>query len=588
MSGRRVLVVEDSPTQARLLRLILEAEGLTVDVVGDGPAALTRLAADPVDLVVSDVLMPGLTGFELCRAIKTDPALCAIPVVLVTTLREPQEIVQALEVGADSFIRKPFEPDALVARLRSLIAQGESSKTNAVATPRRRRDDDPCAQVVSAVFNGKTIDVRANREQVLRLLLGTFEDVVRANTLLREREEELSVAKAELEEAARMKDIFFATLSHELRTPLTAIVGWVHILKEGQADASLVRRAVETIERNLKVQNTLIADLLDVSRIVSGKLDLEKAELDLTALLRASVDSCRPVASASEIHLDVDVSPLSAPISGDFARLQQVVTNLLTNSLKFTPRGGRVTVRLAQRDRAAVLTVVDSGSGIRAEALPFVFERFRQASVADTRAGGLGLGLAIVKHIVEMHAGTVTAASAGVGRGATFTVTLPLTQDAPTTVSKIVDRTTAPAALTGVKVLVADDQVDSLDMITFLLKRQGAVVTGAASGAEAYAAIKRDPPDVFLSDIEMPDEGGYDLIRRVRALAPQEGGSVPAAAMTGHGSRKDRDRALASGFQRHLPKPFLPPDLIALVADLAGRSAVAAPSPARDRQAVDA
>jgi signal transduction histidine kinase len=578
MSAPRVLVVEDSPTQARLLCLILEADGFTVDLAGDGQAALARLAAASFDVVVSDVLMPGFDGFELCRLIKSDPALRETPVVLVTTLREPQEIVQALEVGADSFIRKPYEPDALVARLRSLVAEGARASTDMAHTPRRRREDDPRAPGAAAVFNGKAIDVRASREQILRLLLGTFEDVVRANNLLRVREEELSVAKAQLEEAARMKDVFFATLSHELRTPLTAIVGWVHILKDGQADPAVVQRAVETIERNLNVQNTLIADLLDVSRIVSGKLELEKAPLDLPALVGASVDSARPTASANGVFLEVDLQPLSLPISGDPVRLQQVVTNLLTNSLKFTPRGGRVVVRLAQQAANAYLTVTDSGSGIREEALPFVFERFRQASVADTKAGGLGLGLAIVKHIVEMHEGTVTAASAGAGRGATFTVMLPLTEGAAGRVIVVPSRrSAADTPLLGLRILVADDQEDSRDMIAFLLTRQGAVVTGVGSGAEAYAAVRAQPPDVFLSDIEMPDESGYALIGRVRALTPLQGGAVPAAAMTAHGSREDRDRALAAGFHAHLPKPFQPTDLLALVADLAGRTAPAAP-----------
>jgi signal transduction histidine kinase len=574
MSAPRVLVVEDSATQARLLRLILEDEGFTVDVAGDGPAALAQLAAASFDLVVSDVLMPGLTGFELCRAIKADAALCEIPVVLVTTLREPQEIVQALEVGADSFIRKPFEPDALVLRLRSLLAERAQRTKDVAPTPRRRREDDPGFLGAEAVFNGKTIHVHANREQILRLLLGTFEDVVRANNLLREREEELSVAKRELEEAARMKDIFFATLSHELRTPLTAIVGWVHILKEGQTDPVVIQRAVETIERNLSVQNTLIADLLDVSRIVSGKLDLEMAALDLPSLVRTSVDSAQPTASANGVAMEVMVGPISAPIAGDPARLQQVVTNLLTNSLKFTPRGGRVMVRLAQEKTSAVLTVTDSGSGIRPDALPFVFERFRQASLEDTKAGGLGLGLAIVKHIVEMHHGTVTAASAGTGRGATFTVTLPLTLDADVAAPKVARRTNGGGApLAGLRIVVADDQDDSRDLIEFLLTQQGALVTGAASAAEAFAAVKGHPPDVLLSDIEMPDENGYALIARVRALTAEDGGTVPAAAMTAHGSREDRDRAIAAGFQRHLPKPFQPADLFALVGDLAGRAA---------------
>jgi signal transduction histidine kinase len=571
MSAARILVVEDSPTQARLLRLILESEDFAVHAAGDGETALTRLAAGGVDLVVSDVLMPGLTGFELCRAIKADPRVSDVPVVLVTTLRDPLEIVQALEVGADSFIRKPYEPDALVLRLRSLLAQRALRPKEVEGQPRRRREDD---RGVDAVFNGKTIQVHANREQILRLLLGTFEDVVRANSLLREREEELSVAKRELEEAARMKDIFFATLSHELRTPLTAIVGWVHILKEGQSDPAVVQRAVETIERNLTVQNTLIADLLDVSRIVSGKLDLEKVPLDLPALVRTSVDSARPTATANGIALDVVLGSVSAPILGDPVRLQQVVTNLLTNSLKFTPRGGRVKVGLEEKDGRAVLAVSDSGSGISADALPFVFERFRQASIADTKAGGLGLGLAIVKHIVEMHEGSVGAASPGPGKGATFTVSLPLQREA-----KAAPVIVAPAArvpdrlLEGLRVLVADDQDDSRDLIEFLLAQQGALVTAAPSAAEAFEALRSHPPDVLLSDIEMPDENGYAFIARVRALPPDRGGAVPAAAMTAHGSREDRDRAVAAGFQRHLAKPFQPADLFTLIADLAGRHA---------------
>jgi CheY-like chemotaxis protein len=299
------------------------------------------------------------------------------------------------------------------------------------------------------------------------------------------------------------------------------------------------------------------------------------ATLDLPALVHASVDSARPTASANGIALEVEVSSLSAPISGDPARLQQVVTNLLTNSLKFTPRGGRVVVRLAQDKTNAVLSVADSGSGIRPDALPFVFERFRQSSLADTKAGGLGLGLAIVKHIVELHQGTVTAASAGAGQGATFTVTVPLTLDVKVAAAKVARTNGGSAPLAGLRVVVADDQDDSRDLIEFLLTQQGAIVTGASSAAEAFDAVKGHPPDVLLSDIEMPGENGYALIGRLRALAPEDGGAVPAAAMTAHGSREDRDRALAAGFQRHLPKPFQPADLFALVGDLAGRGAPA-------------
>ena len=268
------------------------------------------------------------------------------------------------------------------------------------------------------------------------------------------------------------------------------------------------------------------------------------------------------------------LSPLSAPVSGDPVRLQQVITNLLTNSLKFTPRGGRVVVRLAQEGATAVLTVTDSGSGIRPEALPFVFERFRQASIADTKAGGLGLGLAIVKHIVEMHEGTVAAASAGPGQGATFTVTLPLMADAKgvaVTVPRADERSGRPSGRDPDRHRRRSGGLARPDRVP--PDQQGAVVTGTATAAEAFAAVKGHPPDVLLSDIEMPDETGYSLIRRIRALAPAEGGTVPAVAMTAHGSREDKDRALAAGFQRHFPKPFQPADLFVLIAELAGRFA---------------
>ena len=274
------------------------------------------------------------------------------------------------------------------------------------------------------------------------------------------------------------------------------------------------------------MQNTLIADLLDVSRIVVRQADLEMAALDLPALVRASVDSAQPTATANGIAMEVVVAPISAPISGDPARLQQVVTNLLTNSLKFTPRGGRVVVQPRPGGDERRLDRDGFGLGIRPDALPYVFERFRQASLEDTKAGGLGLGLAIVKHIVEMHHGTVTAASAGAGQGATFTVTLPLTLDTEVAAAKVAARTNGggtpwPASA----IVVADDQDDSRDLIEFLLTQQGAIVTGAASAAEAFAAVKGHPPDVLLSDIEMPDENGYALIARVRALTAEEGGT---------------------------------------------------------------
>ena len=390
-------------------------------------------------------------------------------------------------------------------------------------------------------------------------------------------EEEVREAYEEARAANRAKDEFLATLSHELRTPLSAIVGWTHMLRTGQLDSGTAARAIETIDRNARVQTQLISDILDVSRIVSGKLHLEVRPLELASTIAAALDTVRPSADAKGVVLVSSLEPAGMPVSGDPDRLQQVVWNLLANAIKFTPRGGRVELRLRRANTHAEVVVEDTGPGIPRAFLPHVFERFRQADGSSTRAhGGLGLGLAIVRHLVEAHGGTVRAENAAEGTGSVFTVRLPIMGHEPPMLAAPAD---APALtlqrsqdLEGLRVLVVDDEADTRDMVCAILKSQGAQVEVASSAAAALAALPDARPHILVSDVEMPGQDGYELIRQVRLLPGEAGGKVPAAALTAYARPEDRMRALMAGFQIHVPKPVQPAELVAVVASLAGRT----------------
>ncbi|HZS04030.1 MAG TPA: ATP-binding protein [Blastocatellia bacterium] len=383
-------------------------------------------------------------------------------------------------------------------------------------------------------------------------------------------------ARRQAEEASRLKDEFFATVSHELRTPLNAMLGWAKLLRAGNLDEETVARAAETIERSAKSQAQIIEDLLDASRIVSGKLRLEVHPFDLATVIRATAEAMRPATEARQIGLRVTYDPRVGAILGDPDRIQQVVWNLLSNAIKFTPPGGQVEMRLELVGTDAQVSVSDTGMGISPEFLPYVFERFRQADGTSTRKyGGLGLGLAIVRHLTELHGGTVRAASDGAGRGATFTVRLPLAggeaalAGVPSPGGRVPDQ--GPASLCGARVVVVDDEADTRDILVTMLTRCGAEVTACASAAEALEVLRECRPDVLISDIGMPGEDGYDLIRKVRALGPEHGGGIPALALTAYARGVDRARAISAGFQVHLAKPVDPSDLSAVVAGLVGR-----------------
>jgi signal transduction histidine kinase/ActR/RegA family two-component response regulator len=386
---------------------------------------------------------------------------------------------------------------------------------------------------------------------------------------------EAESARADAEAANRAKDEFLATLSHELRTPLNAILGWARILRAGPLDARMLERALEVMERNADAQAQLIEDLLDMARITTGKLRLDVRPIHLQAVVGAAVDALRPAAGAKRISLETVLDPRAGPIAGDAGRVQQIVWNLVSNAVKFTPHEGRVQIRLERVGSYAAIVVSDTGKGIDADLLPYVFDRFRQADSSSTRAhGGLGIGLALVKHLVELHGGAVAAESAGKDRGATFTVRLPLmirpepsrARAHPTWPSPPVGEGTV--SLGGVKVVVVDDDADALDLFDTVLTEAGADVRKATSAAEALAVLQSWPANVLISDIEMQDEDGYGLIRRVRQLPASRGGLVSAAAVTAYGRVEDRLRALAAGFQMHVPKPVEPRELVAVVANL--------------------
>jgi CheY-like chemotaxis protein len=389
-------------------------------------------------------------------------------------------------------------------------------------------------------------------------------------------------ARGESERASRLKDDFLATLSHELRTPLNAILGWAQLLRSRPSDMKQIGDGLETIERNARAQAQIVDDLLEMSRIISGKLRLEVQPVDLASTVESSIRTVRPAADAKSIRLQPILDPRAGPISGDPARIEQILWNLLSNAIKFTPKYGQVQVVLARVNSHVELTVSDTGIGIQPDFLPFLFDRFRQADASTTRQHrGIGLGLSIVKSLVEMHGGTVSASSEGSGHGATFVVKLPLTivrSDVETQVARLHPTSTrfAPAAdqvprLTGLRILVVDDEPDARELLKRILSDYEGTVEVAASAAEALNAIAKQPPDVLVSDIGMPDVDGYELLRAVRRLPRERGGQTPAVALTAFARSEDRQRALLSGYQSHIAKPVQAAELITVIASVAGR-----------------
>ena len=430
-------------------------------------------------------------------------------------------------------------------------------------------DESPAERIEEAIFLGIGISISILSQARLSL------EAKRQQLLASEQD-----ARRAAEDANRHKDEFLSMVSHELRTPLTAINGWAQMLRAGRLNAAQSARALETIVRNAKSQNQLINDLLDVSRIIAGKMRLDVEPLKLGTVIEAAIETVRPAAEAKGIHLSALFDPAADTMSGDAERLQQVVWNLLSNAVKFAPNGGRVEVRLKRADSHVEIVVGDNGQGIRPEFLPYVFERFRQENSGTNRPqGGLGLGLAIVRHIVELHGGTVRVASEGLGKGATFTVALPAAQDRAMSPHEFRDNTPGRSleppnlpSLVGMRALFVDDEADAREIITMLLAGCGAEVRTASSAPEALAACDEWRPEILIADIGMPGEDGYTLMKKLRALEKLRGGHIPAIALTAYARQEDRLRALSVGYERHVPKPIEPDELLAEVASLAKRT----------------
>jgi len=395
--------------------------------------------------------------------------------------------------------------------------------------------------------------------------------------------ESCQVANAEADTASNIKDEFLAILSHELRTPLTSILGWSNLLTIGGLDEQASKRALETIVRNARAQTQLIDDLLDTSRIITGKLRLDVRPLELAPVIEAVINDVRPTADARNIHLKLEIDPRISPISGDPARLQQIIWNLLSNAIKFTPKGGSVQVSFERIESHVEMTISDTGQGIEPEFLPHVFDRFRQFDSSSTRRhGGLGLGLSIVRQLVEMHGGTVTATSPGAGAGTTFKVIFPIIsvhhelRNVETTrpLAGSQPLTDRQPSLNDLRVLVVDDEPDARELVATVLTGRGAEVVAVGSADEALAEMERQKFNVLVSDIGMPEMDGYGLIEKIRQLPAERGGRIPAAALTAYAGVEDRMHVLSAGYQMHIPKPVEPAELTTVVANLAERYSV--------------
>ena len=397
-------------------------------------------------------------------------------------------------------------------------------------------------------------------------------------------------ARKEAEIANRSKDEFLATVSHELRTPLNAISGWIKIMRKKDVEPELFEHGLEVVERNVRMQTKIIEDILDVSRIITGKLSLSVMPVDLAPIIGAALDAVLPAADAKEIQIRCTYDSNTILVSGDSSRLQQIVWNLVSNAIKFTPKGGKVDVQLARVESQAEIKVSDNGKGISAEFLPFVFERFRQADSSSARQhSGLGLGLAIVRHLIEMHGGTVQAASEGEGQGTTFIVRLPILvvrdvkaislseakasdKGAESFIDEGEPAINNASQLSGLRALIVEDEVDAREMLGMLLVQFGAEIKASASAQEALRILEDWKPDVLVSDVGMPDEDGYSLISQIRALEPARGGLIPAIALTGYSRPEDGSKLLAAGYQVHLAKPVDLAQLVNAILSLSSRN----------------
>ncbi|WP_141734694.1 response regulator [Oligoflexus tunisiensis] len=534
-----ILHIDDKEANRYVIRRILEREGYKVLEAATGETGLQMTRTESPDLVILDVKLPRMNGFEVCQRIKSDPGLRYTPVLhLSSYYNRVEDKAHGLQEGADAYLISPIEPIELVATVRALLRVKHAEQ--ALAESMRKEQD-----------------ARHEAEKL-------YEEAKQAN---------------------KIKDEFLATLSHELRTPLAAILGHAELLLAGNCLNDDYRNSLEVICRNAKAQSELIDDLLDISRITSGKLLVERLEVDLCSVLKSAIQVVELAASVKQIQIHTEFAAERVVVSGDQARLQQVFWNLLSNAVKFTERGGSVHVKLAAIGSNVAVSVTDSGMGIAPNFLPHVFERFRQENASTTKThGGLGLGLAICKHLVELHGGMIEVESEGLGRGATFTVRLPMALDLPLVQTPVptlhtgedvlsqvqsLRRLDATKPLSNYHIVVIDDSEDTCTLTAKILERVGAHIEKFSSvkSAISYLTETKQWPNLCICDIAMPDEDGYSFIRKLRKL-DINGETLPAIALTAYARLEDSIAARQNGFNAHLAKPVMPSKLVATILNL--------------------
>lgn len=674
-----ILLVDDRKENLLVLESILESLGENLVKANSGEEAIRCLLNQDFAVILLDVQMPGMNGFDTAALIRTRARSRQTPIIFITAFSANEELLfKGYSLGAVDYLQKPIEPIILKSKVAVFVdlfkktaaikKQTEELKQQAIelkAINEELRQSEERFRLLSAcspvgifftdteghctytnprcqaicgfnpeenngeiwlqfihpedkerviadwsayTYEGQEYSdefrlakpdnsilwVRVRSTPMLSSLnellghVGTIEDITERKLFESTRNQVMveQAARKEAEAASRMKDEFLAVISHELRTPLNSILGWSRLLRAKKFDQDTTARALETIERNAATQSQLIEDILDVSQIIRGKLRLNNVNINLTSIIETAIDAVRPQAEAKTITIESNLENYQEKIWGDPVRLQQVIWNLLSNAIKFTPEKGKVEVRLSYGNCEETtsslrhisstpiygqIQVIDTGIGISKEFLPKVFDRFRQADSSSTRShNGLGLGLAIVRHLVEMHGGAVYAESAGEGKGATFTVKLPLrkkfkqvTEKSNNSCNNLNTKT-----LEKVKVLIVDDEADTRELISFTLQQYGAIAMVANSVTKALTMLPDFHPDVLISDLGMPGQDGYALIRQVRALELKRGGCILAIALTAYSREKDRQQAIAAGFQMHLSKPIDIEELVDAIASL--------------------
>jgi signal transduction histidine kinase len=525
-SEARLLVVDDEESLRITTAAVLETEGYTVDTAASGDEAISLLGLADYDLVLTDLHMEGGDGLSLLSQIRRHAPL-TISVVL-TGFASVESAIAALQEGAYDYLVKPSD----IETMKHTIRRGVEHRRLMLAEQKARAD-----------LEQLNLDLEKR---------------------IADRTAELTRLNEELAEANRAKDVFLATLSHELRTPLTPVVGWIKLLRSGTLDEKSIAQALDAIERNAWLQSRLIDDLLDTSRIATGKLHFEPKPTDLNVVVKAAVDTVRASAASRNIELSMSLWPSSLVVMGEPVRLQQIVWNLVSNSIKFTEPDGKVSVTTTREGSVAYFRVVDTGVGIASDFLPHVFDRFRQADGSTSRRhGGLGLGLAIADALTKMHGGRLEAQSEGVGQGACFTFRLEL---APTEQAASEKPDEKSHSLKGLDVLIVEDSEDTLILLSKIFEREGANVITASSAAEALTCALSQRPNFIVSDIGMPETDGYQLLEQLRILPGL--GEVPAIAISGYASEEDRERARAVGYRAFVPKPIDVETLFSLIQDL--------------------